>query len=124
MSHNITIYLVSLFAYVGIDYVWLNFAAKKFYQEHIPDLKINFQAGIVVYLLGALLMTVFLAPKVAGKGVMESFLWGALLGALVYGIYDFTNLATLKHWSLKLSIIDMLWGTFAFGILGIILSKL
>ena len=34
----------------------------------------------------------------------------ALLGLLVYGVYDMTNLATLRGWTLEFSIADMLWG--------------
>ncbi|MES2473370.1 MAG: DUF2177 family protein, partial [Pseudomonadota bacterium] len=29
--------------------------------------------------------------------------------------YDLTNLATLKVWSLKVSLIDMAWGSFVTG---------
>jgi uncharacterized membrane protein len=39
--------------------------------------------------------------------------YGALLGFVVYGVYDFTNLATLRHYPVKLAIVDVAWGTFA-----------
>ena len=35
---------------------------------------------------------------------------GALFGLVAYGTYDLTNLATIKGWSLKVTIIDLLWG--------------
>ena len=28
----------------------------------------------------------------------------------MYGLYDFTNLATLKGWTLEMAIVDTLWG--------------
>ncbi|RYZ75642.1 MAG: DUF2177 family protein, partial [Proteobacteria bacterium] len=37
---------------------------------------------------------------------------GALFGFFAYATYDLTNLATLKVWSLKISLIDMAWGSF------------
>ena len=35
----------------------------------------------------------------------------ALIGLLVYGTYDLTNMATLRHWSLRLALVDIAWGT-------------
>ena len=32
---------------------------------------------------------------------------------VAYGAYDLTNLATLREWSLKLSVINIAWGTLA-----------
>ena len=30
----------------------------------------------------------------------------------MYATYDLTNLATLKDWPLKITVIDLIWGTF------------
>ena len=46
----------------------------------------------------------------AEGGWKKALLWGGLFGLFAYGTYDLTNLATLKTWSLKLSLIDMAWG--------------
>ncbi|KKP57177.1 MAG: hypothetical protein UR49_C0002G0045 [candidate division WS6 bacterium GW2011_GWF2_33_92] len=35
----------------------------------------------------------------------------ALFGLTTYATYDLTNLATLKGWNLKITIIDLIWGT-------------
>ena len=40
---------------------------------------------------------------------------GALLGFFCYMTYDLTNYATLKVWSLKVTVLDMIWGTFLTG---------
>jgi uncharacterized membrane protein len=37
---------------------------------------------------------------------------GALFG-LVYGVYDLTNLATLRDWRVTLTLVDIAWGTCA-----------
>ena len=39
-----------------------------------------------------------------------------LLGLIIYGVYDMTNMALFKKWSLILSIIDILWGGVLFSI--------
>ena len=41
----------------------------------------------------------------------EAVLRAALIGLLVYGTYDLTNMATLRHWSLRLALVDIAWGT-------------
>ena len=37
---------------------------------------------------------------------------GLIFGLVAYGTYDLTNLATIKNWSLKVTIIDLIWGGF------------
>ncbi|MDE3157076.1 MAG: DUF2177 family protein [Acidobacteriota bacterium] len=37
----------------------------------------------------------------------------ALLGLVVYGVYDFTNYSTLRDWPLTLAVVDTAWGTVA-----------
>jgi len=40
---------------------------------------------------------------------------GAALGALVYGVYDLTNHATLSRYPLEFALRDWVWGTFLFA---------
>ncbi len=40
----------------------------------------------------------------------------ALIGGATYAVYDFTNLATLKDYTLKFAIQDTLWGAALFAI--------
>ena len=39
-----------------------------------------------------------------------------LLGLLVYSVYELTNMSIFTNWTYKVVIIDILWGTFLFGI--------
>jgi len=39
--------------------------------------------------------------------------YGALFGLCVYAAYDITNLATLRGWSMALSLVDLVWGAAA-----------
>ena len=67
--------------------------------------------------LGAALCYIFLIiginyfiikPK---KSVSDAF----LLGIVIYGVYETTNYASLKNWSLLTVIIDTLWGGLLFA---------
>jgi uncharacterized membrane protein len=62
--------------------------------------------GLVAYIFLYLMAVTFL-PRLTYK---EAF----LLGFLTYGVYDFTNLATLKHWRLEIAMFDTVWGGLLF----------
>jgi len=100
---------------VGVlDALWLGFLARDFYKRELGDLMTDsvrlvpaaafyfgFPVGLVTLALSPL-------PATLGEAVFRS----ALLGLVAYGVYDMTNLATLRGWSVKLSLADMAWGTF------------
>ena len=41
----------------------------------------------------------------------NSYLNGLILGLVVFGVYDFTNLATIANYDLNTAIMDVGWGT-------------
>lgn len=55
------------------------------------------------------------APALKSGHWTAAVLSGALFGLFAYGTYDLTNYATLWNWGLKLTLIDMAWGTFVTG---------
>ena len=38
-------------------------------------------------------------------------IYGALFGFFTYATYDLTNQATLRNWTVQLTLIDVAWGT-------------
>lgn len=118
-----TLYLATFFILLGVDALWLSFVAMKLFTKYVLHLMGTFSlapAGIFYffYALGILLLVV-LPYKDDPKKV---FLFGALLGALCYGTYDLTNLATLKNWPLSFAIVDISWGTFVTAVTAFISS--
>lgn len=110
------LYLVSFVIFFAIDLFWLGIVAKKMYQAEIGHLlktDVNWIAAILFYLLfiGGLVIFV-LMPAVDAGNIWKALLLGALFGFITYATYDLTNLATLKDWPLKITIIDLAWGTF------------
>jgi uncharacterized membrane protein len=49
---------------------------------------------------------------------MTTLLLSAVLGLIVYGVYDLTNYSVFSKWSFKVAIIDIVWGTFLCGAVG------
>lgn len=95
---------------------------KRFYARELSriarmegnKLKPNLIPGLIVYLILALGITLFVFPL--SSTLLESLIYGALFGFVIYGVYDLTNFSTLKNFSLKMTIADLMWGTFLLGI--------
>lgn len=108
------IYFTALAVFLAIDAIWLGFIAKGFYQKQIGTLmksNINWMSAFLVYALFILgLVILVLMPGIGKKTIWEVALLGSLLGLVAYGVYDLTNLATLKNWTLTMTIVDMAWG--------------
>ncbi|QRM57543.1 DUF2177 family protein [Sinorhizobium sp. BG8] len=107
-------YVATAIVFFGIDFVWLSKVAPEFYKSRIGDLLLdepNFAAAGLFYLFYVAGIVYFVvAPALHGGNWMNAMVGGALLGLIAYGTYDMTNLATLKNWSLTVSLVDMLWG--------------
>lgn len=43
---------------------------------------------------------------------------GALFGLILYGVYNATLLAVIKHWSRATAAIDTIWGVLMFAVVG------
>lgn len=63
----------------------------------------------LIFVVGILVLVVL--PAVDHGTWVSALLSGGLLGMISYGTYDLTNLASIKNWPLKVSIVDIIWGT-------------
>lgn len=110
----IRLYLSALPVFFVIDMIWLVLVARNFYKEQIGFImkpEINWVAAILFYLLFIAGLVVFvISPAVEKRTWIHALGYGALFGLVTYATYDLTNLATLKEWPLKVTIIDLIWG--------------
>ncbi len=97
-----------------IDALWLSVIANKFYKSQIGPLlleKPNMTAAVLFYVIYVIGIVAFVVTPALEKGSWQHAVgYGALFGFVAYATYDLTNLATLKGWSTKLVIVDLLWG--------------
>ncbi len=109
-------YLVVAGIFVAIDAIWLTLIASKFYKKELGDLllkKAKLGPAVVFYVLYVVGILYFAVDPALKAGTLSSALGhGALLGLLMYATYDLTNLSTLKNWSSKVTVVDLVWGTF------------
>jgi uncharacterized membrane protein len=109
-------YLAAALVFGALDALWLGWAGPNLYRPALGDLLApSFRlapAGIfyLAYLAG---MVWFAIRPGLASGVGAAALNGALLGALCYATYDFTNQATLARWPTYVTVIDVCWGAFA-----------
>jgi uncharacterized membrane protein len=112
---SIKTYLITLVVFFVIDIIWLAVVAKDLYKNqigHLMSKSPNWMAALVFYLIFILGLTYFaINPALAKESLLEALKLGALFGFFTYATYDLTNLATLQDWPLKITIIDLLWGT-------------
>jgi uncharacterized membrane protein len=113
-------YVVTLIVFTGIDFVWLGYIAQGYYRSQIGHLiadKVNMTGAIAFYAVYALgLMLFAIQPAIFAGGPLKALTTGALFGLFCYATYDLTNLATLKNWSLPLSLLDIAWGAILSGV--------
>ena len=101
--------------FLAIDLLWLGVVARDFYASQLgPLMAPKPRWGIALmfyaaYCAGIVLFAVM--PGVAADSLTRTLLLGAALGALAYGTYDLTNLATLRNWPPLMSAVDIVWGT-------------
>lgn len=102
-----------------IDLVWLGVVMKNFYAQEIGELMRRNDAGLtprwgpaaMVYLLIPAGLVLFVRPLLGEEATAwQAFAWGALFGVVLYGVYDFTNLAVLEKWTYRLAFADVAWG--------------
>lgn len=115
----IVAYIATGIAFALIDSVWLINMAPKLYKPEIGELlapEFRLKPAIVFYLLyiGGM-MWFAVVPGLNDGRWQTALLQGAVLGFLCYMTYDMTNFATLKVWSMKVTILDMIWGTVLTG---------
>jgi uncharacterized membrane protein len=116
MTRLLVAYAATLIAFCCCDFVWLGWVAKDYYQSQLGGLLLaqpNWAAAVSFYVLYAAGVVFFcVAPALDAPSWGKAAVLGAVLGGLAYATYDLSNLATLKGWSIALSLVDIAWGAF------------
>ena len=120
MGRYVCAYVATGIAFALIDSVWLRTMSERLYRVEIGELLADrFRIGpaIIFYLLYILGMMIFAVGPALQNGSWKTALCtGAAFGFFTYMTYDLTNFATLKVWSLKVTVLDIIWGTVLTGL--------
>jgi len=109
-------YLTCLVVMGGLDYLWLSNTTGPLYHRDLGPLLAenpNMTVAVIFY-LGYAAGIVFFAvrPALAAGDWRPAILNGALFGLFAYATYDLTNFATMKVWTLRVTVLDIAWGMF------------
>jgi uncharacterized membrane protein len=127
---SVKIYLLLVVTYVSWDAVMFGVIGKHLYSACYNGFTNYFAAAAVYLLYPAAIMFLTLSPS--GQ---ETALKGMVLGLTGYGLYHFTNMATLhqwpvdtgadmKSWPWKITTVDILLGATITTILSLVNRKL
>ena len=104
------------------DSIYLFLLKDIFIKQIISVQKTNFKINIVpaalCYLLLVLGLYYFIIKQ--RKSVMDA----ALLGFVIYGVYEFTNKSIIKDWTYFTAVLDVTWGTILFGLTTYLYNRL
>jgi uncharacterized membrane protein len=113
-----------------VDLLWIGVLMKSFYLRELGEiarregggLAPRWGAVVLVYLVIPAGLVLFVRPVVADEGrLIVALLRGALFGFILYGVYDFTNLATLEKWTVRMTLVDVAWGTTLCGSMSVVM---
>lgn len=108
-------YIAALLTFAVVDMAWLATMTPRFYRPTLGDILIsgvNLPPAIVFYLLYPIGLLVFaMNPALKSGSIKTAIVYGALFGFFTYATYDLSNYATLRNWTLQLTLADVAWGT-------------
>jgi uncharacterized membrane protein len=116
----IVAYITVLLVFGAIDAAWLSTMGPVFYRPALGDiLTTNLRiapaiAFYAVYPIGVVVFAVL--PALRAQSPMTGAMQALLFGAIAYATYDLTNYATLRNWTLQISVLDICYGAVASGV--------
>jgi len=114
MTFYVLLWAIAFILLLIIDMIWLMWLGRGFYVEEIGGLLLeqpNLIAAFGFYALYiAGLVYLVIAPAAEADSVIKAVISGAVFGLVAYATYDLTNLAVMKGFTLKIALIDMVWG--------------
>jgi len=114
--------LLSLMTLISIDSIYL-YLIKNLFQKHIStiqgsELQINMYGAIICYILLSFGLNYFILNT--NKSIIDAF----ILGLVIYGVFESTNLALFTKWPSYFVFVDTLWGGILFALTTFLIRKM
>jgi uncharacterized membrane protein len=122
----ISIIIITI-VFLALDFMWFIVSVPNLYKplfEKIQkeELELRLLSGLYAWTLLALSVYYFVLPK--SNDVYEAGFYGALMGLIIYGVYNGTNYATFKDWTMTAFLFDNLWGIIVTSLTSVAAYKL
>jgi uncharacterized membrane protein len=123
------VYVIGYGSFILLDILWLGYLMRNFYIKNMANylqiengnLVVNWPVALSVWALLVFGLLLFVLPKAAGASLATQFIWGAVYGFIVYGVYEGTNFAMFAQWPMELVMADLLWGMFINGVVACVM---
>ena len=120
MTRYLVAYVSSLLIFLAIDAIWLTTMSQRLYRRYLGDILVETFSPVpaalfyLIYVAGIIIFAT--APAFSTGRWTTAAIYGALYGFFAYATYDLTNFATLRVWSLQITLLDIAYGAMASGI--------
>ena len=115
----IILFAITAIIFLALDAVMLTRVMRPLFETHLgPILATDLRlVPAALFYLGYVAGLVWLVslPALKAGAPLQALVGGAVLGALAYGTYEFTNYATLAAWRPVMVATDLAWGTVLTG---------
>ena len=112
--HYLIAYALSLVLFAVADVVWLMTMGARLYKQTLGDIllpDVNIAPAIAFYVIYPAGLVFFaVAPALRSEVPSDAILNGALFGFFAYATYELTNYATLRNWTLQITVVDIAYG--------------
>lgn len=112
-------YFATLVLFAAVDITWLMTMGARLYKQTLGDIllpDINIGPAVAFYLIyPAGLLYFAIIPSLKSGSSSVALLNGALFGMFAYATYELTNYATLRNWTLQITVVDIAYGAIASG---------
>lgn len=117
-----SLFIISGIVFLSIDFMYLTLT-KKYFSNQVQiiqksPMEINYLAAAICYMF--LIFGIYYFIIQPQRSIFDAF----LLGLVIYGTFDFTNMAIFKKWSIATSIMDTLWGGVLFALSTFVIRKI
>jgi uncharacterized membrane protein len=114
MLKYLAAYAAAAVVFLVMDAGWLTVMGSRLYKAELGDLMTDKPAlgpaafFYLIYLFGVVYFCV--APAQASGRWSTALVNAAVFGLCAYATYDLTNQATLRIWSVRVTVADLVWG--------------
>ncbi|HUN97231.1 MAG TPA: DUF2177 family protein [Bradyrhizobium sp.] len=113
-------YIAALLSFGVVDALWLRSMGPILYQPTLGDIlltEVRLIPAVAFYLLYPIGLVMFaVLPAVKSNSIVSAATSGLVFGAIAYATYDLTNFATLRNWTLQLTVLDIIYGAAVSGL--------
>lgn len=126
--HFVLLWFLSFIILFLLDMAWFSVSMETVYRPLFMKIQkriiLRVWSGLVTWILLGLMIAILLTQMKYTHQWTHAGLIGIVYGLIIYGVYNFTNYATLYNYNLRVVAIDTMWGGLVMGITSFLMAIL